>query len=194
MQAGTLTQTDIYTGGIGPKISRVYDYNRYAVNRTDKEFELWNIPQKNLFEVTNHEDFFKPPCIVLASSGMLLPGTISFNLTQYWLRKANSAIFTVGYMEENTPGYIVATSSRGEKIKLTGTSEAETVKCRIKRFRFPSHAVREQLIEVVKKLNPSEVVLVHGDPQSIDWVGGNILKEYKHIKVYAAEPGKELIL
>jgi Cft2 family RNA processing exonuclease len=194
MAAGTLTQTDIYTGGIGPKISRVYDYNRYAVNRTDKEFELWNIPQKNLFDVTNYEDFFKPPCIVLASSGMLLPGTISFNLTQYWLKKYNSAIFTVGYMEKNTPGYIVATSSRGEKIKLTDTSESQTVKCRIKRFRFPSHAVREQLIEVVKKLNPSEVVLVHGDPQSVDWVGENILRDYKHIKVYAAEPGKEIVL
>jgi Cft2 family RNA processing exonuclease len=194
MQAGTLTQTDIYTGGIGPKISRVYDYNRYAVNRTDKEFELWNIPQKNLFDITNYEDFFKPPCIVLASSGMLLPGTVSFNLTQYWLKKSNSAIFMVGYMEENTPGYIVATASRGEKIKLTDTSEAETVKCRIKRFRFPSHAVREQLIEIVHRLNPAEVVLVHGDPQSVDWVGENILKDYKHIKVHAAEPAKELIL
>jgi Cft2 family RNA processing exonuclease len=194
MVAGTLTQTDIYTGGIGPKISRVYDYNRYAVNRTDKEFELWNIPQKNLFDITNHEDFFKPPSIVLASSGMLLPGTMSFNLAQAWLKKSNSAIFTVGYMEQNTPGYTVATSLRGEKIKLTDNSEPETIKCRIKRFRFPSHAVREQLLEVVKKLNPSEVVLVHGDPQAVDWVGENILKEYKHIKVFSAEPEKEIML
>ena len=192
MESGTLTQTDIYTGGIGPKISRVYDYNRYAVNRTDKEFELWNIPQKNLFDISNYEDFFKPPCIVLASSGMLLPGTISFNLTQFWLKKSNSAIFTVGFMEENTPGYIVANSLPGEKIKLTDTSEKETVKCSIKRFRFPSHAVREQLVDVVKILNPSEVILVHGDPKSIDWVGENILKEYKHIKVFAAVPGNEL--
>jgi Cft2 family RNA processing exonuclease len=194
MEAGSLAKTDIYTGGIGPKISRIYDYNRYAVNRTDKEFELWDIPQKNLFDVMNYEDFFRPPSIVLASSGMLLPGTVSFNLAKYWLKKPNSAIFTVGYMEENTPGYIVSNSSNGEKIKLTNTSENEIVKCRIKKFRFSSHAVREQLMDVVKKLNPSEVVIVHGDPPSVDWVGGTILREYEHMKVYAAEPGKELAL
>lgn len=194
MKAGTLTQTDIYTGGIGPKISRVYDYNRYAVKRTDKEFELMNIPQKNLFDITNFEDFFKTPSIVLASSGMLLPGTISFNLGQYWLKKSNSAIFIVGYMESNTPGYIIATSSRGEKIKLSDTSESETVKCGIKKFRFPSHSAREQLIEIVRKLNPSQVVLVHGYPNAIDWVGENILRDYKHIKVFSAEPGKEFVL
>jgi predicted metal-dependent RNase len=142
----------------------------------------------------NYEDFFRPPSIVLASSGMLLPGTVSFNLAKYWLKKPNSAIFTVGYMEENTPGYIVSNSSNGEKIKLTNTSENEIVKCRIKKFRFSSHAVREQLMDVVKKLNPSEVVIVHGDPPSVDWVGGTILREYEHMKVYAAEPGKELAL
>jgi len=194
MESGALAQTDIYTGGIGPKISRVYDYNRYAVNRTDKEFELLNIPQKNLFDMTNYEDFFKPPCMVLASSGMLLPGTVSFSLAKYWLKKSYSAIFTVGYMEEKTPGYIIVNSSQGDKIKLTDTSESETVKCKIKKFRFPSHAVREQLIEVVKKLHPLEVVLVHGDPLSINWVGENILREYKHIKVFGAEPGNELVL
>ena len=85
MQKGTLTQTDIYTGGIGPKINRVYDYNRYTVNMIDKEFELNIIPQKNLYEITNFEEFFKTPCIVLASSGMVLEGTASYNLAKHWI-------------------------------------------------------------------------------------------------------------
>ena len=83
MQKGKLIQTDIYTGGIGSKISRVYDYHRYAVNMVDKEFELLNIPQKNLYEITNYEDFFKSPSIVLTSSGMVLERTVSFNLAKY---------------------------------------------------------------------------------------------------------------
>lgn len=194
MQKGSLTQTDIYTGGIGPKISRVYDYNRYSVNMTDNEFELKNIPQKNLYEITNNDDFFKSPSIVLASSGMILERTSSFNLAKHWIKKHQSAIFTVGYMEENTPGFQIANAKKGDKIKLTEFSIPEVVKCDIKRFRFPSHAIREELIEIVKILNPCKVVLVHGYPMAIDWVGANIIKNYKHIKVYSAETGKELIV
>jgi cleavage and polyadenylation specificity factor subunit 3 len=194
MQKGTLTQTDIYTGGIGPKISRVYDYNRYAVNMIDKEFELMNIPQKNLYEITNYEEFFKSPSIVLASSGMLLERTASFNLAKHWIKKHQSAIFTVGYMEESTPGFKLANAVKGDKIKLTESSEPEIVRCDILRFRFPSHSVREELITIVKILNPAKVILVHGDHSAIDWVGSNIIKSYKHIKVYSAETGKEIIV
>jgi cleavage and polyadenylation specificity factor subunit 3 len=194
MMKGALIQTDIYTGGIGPKISRVYDYNRYAVNMIDKEFELNNIPQKNLYDITNFEEFFKSPCIVLASSGMVLERTTSFNLAKYWIKKYHSAIFTVGYMEEKTPGFKLANAVLGEKIKLSEYSEPEIVKCDIKRFRFPSHALREELIEIVKKLNPAKIILVHGDPMSIDWVGATIIKENKHIKVFSAEEGRELLL
>jgi cleavage and polyadenylation specificity factor subunit 3 len=194
MQKGTLTQTDIYTGGIGPKISMVYDYNRYNVNMIDKEFEIKNIPQKNLYEITNYEEFFKSPSIVLASSGMVLERTASFNLAQHWIKKYKSAIFTVGYMEKKTPGFKLANAVKGDNIKLSEFSESEIVKCDIKRFRFPSHALREDLIEIVKKLNPVKVILVHGDPSAIDWVGENIIKEYRHIKVYSAEAGRELLV
>ncbi|MEJ2616800.1 MAG: MBL fold metallo-hydrolase, partial [Ignavibacteriaceae bacterium] len=32
IQTGKIANTDIYTGGLGTKINRVYDYNRYVVN------------------------------------------------------------------------------------------------------------------------------------------------------------------
>ncbi|MDR3611160.1 MAG: MBL fold metallo-hydrolase [Ignavibacteriaceae bacterium] len=194
MQKGTLTETDIYTGGIGTKINTVYDYNRYNVNMLDKEFVLKNISQKNLYDITNYEEFFKSPSIVLASSGMMLESTASYNLAKHWLKNPRSAIFTVGYMEKNTPGYKIANASKGDQIRLSELSESEIVKCQIQCFRFPSHAFREDLIEIVNKLNPGKVILVHGDPLSIDWVGEHILKEFRHIKVFSAEAGKELIL
>ncbi len=81
-----LVQTEIYTGGIGNKINRVYDYNRYVVNMIDPEFELLQIPTKNLYEATSNEDFFKQPCIVLASSGMMIEGTASYNLAERWIK------------------------------------------------------------------------------------------------------------
>jgi Cft2 family RNA processing exonuclease len=97
-------------------------------------------------------------------------------------------------MEEKTPGFRIANAVKGDRIKLSDNAEAEIVKCEIKRFRFPSHALREELIEIVKRVNPAKVILVHGDSLAIDWVGARIINEYKHIKVFSAEEGKELLL
>ena len=141
-----LTTVDIYTGGLGTKINRAYDYNRFTVRRVDEEFELNTIPQKDYYEISNPEEFFKHPCIVLASSGMMIKGTSSFNFAKRWLKQKDSAIFTVGYMAEDTPGYIIANSERGDKIQLTGFDEPIEVNCTIKNFKFSAHARREDLL------------------------------------------------
>jgi cleavage and polyadenylation specificity factor subunit 3 len=202
MQKGKLTATDIYTGGLATKISRVYDYNRYTVKRKDSEFEIKSIPQKNLYEVENPGEFFRQPSFVLASSGMVIEGTISFRLAKKWLRQSNSAIFTVGYMEESTPGYKIINAAAGEKIKLSDFGQEEVVKCSVEQFRFSSHSKREDLLEIVNKVAPANVILVHGDPPAIDWIGSAILKKKAlyaksnvsdlPVKVYRAETGREI--
>lgn len=194
MQQNKITTVDIYSGGIADKISRVYDYNRFVVNMIDPEFEIKSIPGKNLYDVERVESFFKSPSIVLASSGMMIEGTASFNLAKHWIKHSKSAIFTVGYMEKNTPGYKIANVSTGEKIKLSEAGDGEEVKCIIKQFRFSAHSRREDLLKIVKKLKPKKVILVHGDPPAIDWMGAAILKDDKNIKVYEAKIGKQLIL
>jgi cleavage and polyadenylation specificity factor subunit 3 len=194
MMKGKTAPVDIYTGGIGKKINRVYDYNRYVVNMIDSEFELLNIPVKELNEVEDVNDLFKHPCVVLASSGMMIRGTASFNLARTWLNRKNSAIFTVGYMDPETPGYIIAMVKSGDKIRLHALSEPVEVKCEIKNFRFSAHSKREGLISIVKKLKPENVILVHGDSEAIDWIGSAILKTFPEIKVNAAMQGKEILL
>ncbi|HEY6625482.1 MAG TPA: MBL fold metallo-hydrolase, partial [Ignavibacteriaceae bacterium] len=104
MLRNKITNVDIYTGGIGNKINRIYDYNRYVVNRNEKELMISDIPQKNLNELTDFDDLFKFPLVVLASSGMMVESTNSFMLAKRWLQKKDSAIFTVGYMDPSTPG------------------------------------------------------------------------------------------
>ena len=194
IQKGRIANTDIYTGGLGSKINRVYDYNRYVVNMNDPEFELSSIPQKNLYEIDDPNNFFKSPCIVLASSGMMIEGTASYNLAKRWIKQKESAIFTVGYMEESTPGHRLANSKKGDKIKLSESEKEEEIRCTVKKFRFTAHSKREDLLEIVKRLKPANVILVHGDDIAIDWIGSGILKQFKDVKVYKAEAGKEILL
>lgn len=187
-----LTTVDIYSGGIGTKINRVYDYNKDVIDRIDKEFELNSIPQKDYYEVAGADEFFSHPCIVLASSGMMIKNTASYNFAKRFLKQKDSAIFTVGYMDPESPGYIIANSERGDKIQLNDYDELTEIKCEIKNFKFSAHARREYLLEIVDKLKPDNVILTHGDDEAIDWIGSSVLKRNKNIKVQIAENRKEL--
>jgi Cft2 family RNA processing exonuclease len=191
-RAGKLTTADIYTGGIGIKINRIYDYNRYAVNINEDDLILHDIPQKNIYEINSTEELFKYPSIILASSGMMVENTLSYTLAKRWFSQKDSAIFTVGYMDAETPGHIVANSKKGEKIKLTEAEKEIEVKCEIKNLKFSAHSKREELLEIVNRLNPEKIVLVHGDKEAINWVGASIIKLQKGKKVYSAAVGKKI--
>jgi len=193
MQRNKITGVDIYTGGIGNKINRIYDYNRYVINLNQKELLLSEIPQKNLNELKDFDELFKIPSIVLASSGMVVESTNSFMLAKRWLHNKESAIFTVGYMDPSTPGSIIARARKGDKIQLTERDRKVEVKCEVKNFRFSAHSKREELVSLVNKLKPNTVVLVHGDKDAIDWMGATILKKFPGKKVYAAENFKAII-
>ncbi|MBK7227821.1 MAG: hypothetical protein IPH97_02870 [Ignavibacteriales bacterium] len=53
-------------------------------------------------------------------------------------------------------------------------------------------ARREDLLSVVDKLKPDNVILTHGDEEAIDWIGSAILKKNNNIKVQIAYPEKEI--
>ena len=192
MQKNKITKVDIYTAGIGNKINRIYDYNRFVVNRNEKELILHDIPQKNLNEIKDIDEVFKFPSIVLASSGMMIQSTNSYNFAKRWLQKKDPAIFTVGYMDPSTPGFIIANARKGDKIQLNENEKKGEVKCEISNFRFSSHSRREELLSLMKLLNPENVILIHGDADAIDWIGASILKNFPGKKVYAASVGKAI--
>ena len=193
MKQNKIPTVDIFTGGIGNKINRIYDYNRYVIERNQKELMLSEIPQKNLNEIKDFDELFKFPSIVLASSGMMIESTNSFVLAKRWLQKKDSVIFTVGYMDPSTPGNIIANSKKGDTIQLTERDKKVNVKCEIKNFRFSAHSKREELVSVVKKLNPDRIILVHGEKDAINWIGASILNRFQKKKVYAAENFKQII-
>ena len=194
MKKGVLTETNIYTGGIGKEISSLYDRNRYLVRRKNIELELRDIPQNNLLEIEDYNYFKKNPGIVLASSGMMLEGTTSFRLLDFWLRQELFGIFGVGYMDSETPGYKIMNSKRGDVVQLTEFRSPQKINCHVERFYFPSHSKREELIKIVAITSPKRVVIVHGENQSHDWLGLQILTSFKKIKLYSAQVGNQINL
>ncbi|MFH1195057.1 MAG: MBL fold metallo-hydrolase [bacterium] len=194
MEKGILTQAEIYTGGVGREISREYDLNRFIVRRNNKNLELKEIPQQNIFEITNPDWFRKNPSIVLVSSGMVIKGTMSFKFAGYWLQQEKFAVCIVGYVDPESPGYVIANSRKGDKIELPGMIKPIEVKSDVERFYFPSHTKREGLLEIVERLSPSTTILVHGEDASQNWVGFQILSNKPNMKVYSAKQGKTILI
>lgn len=185
MQRGKLTEVPVLTGGIGNKISRVYDVNRFKVNYMNTDFELGSVDTENYFEINDMTRFNKNPSIIIASSGMMLPGTSSLKFAKYWMKQKSFGIFAVGYMDPLSPGFKIINASQGDVIDF---SDEESIKlnCNIDRFFFPTHSTREELTEIVLQLNPINVILIHGVEESKNWLGNRILELKPRTKVYSA--------
>ena len=189
-----LIDTNIYTGGVSRHISNVYDKNRYKVERLVPDFELNAVNQLNFYDVTDMNEFKKNPGIVLASSGMMIKGTVSYKLLSYWLQMENFAVFGVGYMDEDTPGFKVMNSQPGDNIQLIDSDVPQRILCKVEKFYFSAHSKREDLLKIVNMTKPKRVILIHGDLASHDWLGHNILKNFSHIKLHSAEAVKNITI
>ncbi len=192
MRAGKIPTVPVYTGGMGRKISEVYDQflmSKSRVNGLDtlSEIEQVEIPRRDgLFG----GKFFREPSILLAASGMMQESTGSYLLAQRWLRLPHFAICFVGYTDPRTPGYIVSHAERGQRIRFGSMKRDVPVRCRVERFRFSAHARREELLEIVRRLQPKKVVLTHGDEKAMAAFGELILDTFPGTIVTAPEVGK----
>lgn len=193
IKKGKLIETNIYTGGLSAEISNVYDRNKFKIKRKDRNFELKEIDSRNLYEVKDFNEFRRNPGIVLASSGMMIKGTKSYELMKNWIKYDDFSIAIVGYMDEESPGYIFSKYKKGDVVKVPGIENNVQIKSSVEKFYFPSHSKREDLIEIVNKLKPEKVALIHGESAGIDWVGHQILSKYPNTKLYVGEKGKTLI-
>lgn len=190
MQKGKIPSTEIYLGGLGIKVSKLYDKNRYLVNRVDKNFELMSIPKMDLYDVTNVSTLANKPCIILTTSGMMVEKTFSYKMGLHWLTQSQAAILSVGYMDPDSPGYKFMNAEKNEKIIIHEDASERTVHCDIEKFRFSSHAKREDLLTIVDTLNVKYVYLIHGDDEASNWMGNEILKNNNGVRVGVAEKGK----
>ncbi len=167
MQRGEIPHMPLHTGGMGTRISKVYDAYCYSDPMIHPGLEVSDTPQEPIIRDEIHRGpYLKTPSIVLVSSGMLNTGTLSYNLAQIWMTRANFGIAFIGYQHPSTPGYALSMSERKQPFDLAG--RRVTRRCEVERFRFSAHASRESLIEFATDIRPSTLVLMHGEPEACD--------------------------
>ncbi len=94
------------------------------------------------------------PCIIIASSGMLLEGSRSARHYSKMRKKRGDGIFFTGYLDENSPGFAL----------FEKRDDLPPGSIHIGKLPFTAHAQRKGLLSLIGEVRPKEVILVHGNP------------------------------
>jgi hypothetical protein len=125
---------------------------------------------------------FHGPCVILCTPGDLREG-VSSNLAVRVLKEERSAIFLVGFQDEEAPGRAFAGLKRGGKF---------TVRCRVEWFNIRSHARPEDITEAILNSGAKLVVFVHGDGGAERRLKEEVRARAPRLRAYYLTPGEKI--
>ncbi len=70
----------------------------------------------------------------------------------------------------------------------------QAVRCGVERFRFSGHSHRRDLIDLVKRLAPRRVIIVHGETRAKTWMADNIRYFHPDVEICVPAQGEEVAL
>ncbi len=129
------------------------------------------------------------PSVVIASSGMLSGGA-SMHYAKMLLERENAAIFISGYTDEESPGRFLQTLQPGEEIEFDGAML--TVRATIQRFNLSAHADRVGITQVIHRVAPQHLILIHGSKTALHELSraGDLREKYW---IHIPEVGDEIV-
>lgn len=189
MRKGSIPHLPIYSGGMTKNISNIYDRYCYSVPRTQPGFEIADIPQIPIIrEELMNGDYFKKPAIVIATSGMMNKGTVSFELAREWFRQKNYGIAIVGWQDPEAPGSTLLHSERNQQITWGHTTLRRN--CRVEKFSFTAHSRREKIIEWLSYVRPKTLVIMHGETDACERLAEEISNILSGTRIILPKYGK----
>ena len=136
-----------------------------------------------------------PPCCMVASSGMLIGGKSSF-YAKHLAKDPKNLIAITGYQAEGTPGRALwdwveeAGRPPDWMWQLEKDQEPVQVECQVEKYSLSAHADSTELIELVEKVHPRKLFLVHGDAEARGELFKSVRKRFPDIDVKLPENGK----
>jgi len=174
-EEGAVPKVPIYASGMGRAIYEIYDryYEYLSPEAMLRPLDMFG-RIGNIWEPSVVQGMLAKPCIIVATSGMMLENTPSALIAEQMVREERHGIFFVGYLDHETLGYKILHGEKGASFTFAlGHPPVEKKLDNIKRFHFSAHAPRKALKRVVEKLQPKNVIYVHGDPDALRWMQDN---------------------
>ncbi|MBI2063816.1 MAG: MBL fold metallo-hydrolase [Candidatus Yanofskybacteria bacterium] len=108
----------------------------------------------------------RQPSVIIASSGMIYPNTLSAFWAENLLYQKNDAIFIVNYQEPDGQGFLLKTAPDGKFIKWN--DGIVQVRCERKDFNKSAHMDGPEGEALEERLNPDTIIYTHGENDEID--------------------------
>ncbi len=185
----------VVIGGLSTKVTVAYDLYASKSRRSYEGFRILEdmrtlvAPRRRRKEIT-----YNPQTIYALSSGMMSEGTTSNQFARHFMPNPRNTVAFVGYTDPLTPGYRIRNAKPGESVVLDPKLPPVEVQCRVESFDFSAHAVREDIVNYVKELNPGRILLVHGDPPAQEWFTRTLQQELPGKEIISPEGGQQLEL
>ncbi len=181
-----LPAVPIYLTGFGVVMNGVYDR---LLHKVYPDYRLQRL--RTITYQTLRGRRFRRPAIVLATSGMMHPNTLSYEIAADFLNERRNAIAFVGWADPETPGGSLREQKEERIRQIFGVSE---VRCHIEVFRFSAHSHRLELLQLVKRLHPRTTILCHGETPALQWMWEKIRELGDQPDVIIPDPGEEIEL
>jgi Cft2 family RNA processing exonuclease len=190
MGEGKLRRQPVHIGGLGRVFTEIYDLESHRTHRQLPNLQLREALNLVVLDQKQVEKMkFAGGRLFVITAGMMSENTASFNLALRMIGDERHAIFFVGYADPDTPGGRLKASVVGEPFILDPNAEKVTRRCEVEDFDLTAHANREDLLDLVGKVEPRTVLLSHGEADSLTWFTAQIHTRYPKIKIVQPKPG-----
>ncbi|MBC8496005.1 beta-CASP ribonuclease aCPSF1, partial [archaeon] len=176
IREGTIDTIPIFIDGMVWDITAIHTAYPEYLNNTVREqiFHKDNNPfiQDNIKKVGSAKERTQlieetGPCVILATSGMLVGGPSVEYLKQIGDNKKNSLIFTC-YQGEGSLGRMVQQGLKDINFKNGSKSEMVQLKLEVHKLEITGHSDRRELLSFVNRCNPrpKKIIINHGESSS----------------------------
>ena len=136
----------------------------YVRNLPDA-FALTDVPRLESIAQQQHIMRYRKPAVIIASSGMVMPGTPSYSWVTSVLERPDCAVLFVNWQNPTTPGGALLKSQHGEWVVMPDNRYRR--RCLVERFDLSSHMKEDEAHLLEQRLHPATVIHVHGEDQRI---------------------------
>jgi Cft2 family RNA processing exonuclease len=193
MREGKLKPQPIYIGGLGRVFTEIYDLESH---RSHRQYPNLQLREALNLVVLEHGQAEKMKLgggrLFVITSGMMSENTAAHNLALRMIGDPDQAIFFVGYADPDTPGGRLKAANQGETFIFSPGGGEVTRLCEVGEFDLTAHANRDDLLDLVGRVEPRAVLLGHGEADSRNWFEEQIRTRHPKIKVIQPKPGERV--
>lgn len=154
IEMGKIPKIPIYIDGTAKIVSKIYEKHGVKIyNDFIKE-----APSNLLY------NFDEEKSIIISSSGMLLENCKASRYAEKIMTKIENSIIFTGYLSTDSKGkkLLEAFENDQESFKING--KKIPLNCYVSSINLGAHATQNGIIDLIKKVEPKKVVLVHNNP------------------------------